>query len=336
MDFSGDGHLDLAVVYLNEDNSGGVTILPGNGDGTFQPEPGTGNAVGNSPDAIVAGDFTGNGRTDLAVANEGDNTISVLLSNGDGTFQPQVTYAVGTYPYAIVAGDFNGDGHLDLAVLNLGNYPNDGTVSILMGNGDGTFQPQVTYAAGYQPDAIVAGDFTGNGILDLAVANAGLSPNFAGTVSVLLGNGDGTFQPQVTYAAGIHPTAIVAGDFTGNGKLDLAVSDAGSYAANNSLIPGTSGISVLLGNGDGTFQTQVFLTPWSRGCKGRWWLGTSTTTATSTWPSPTRSATAYLCSWATATGLSITRSPTRSVRPQHPSWRGTSPATGSSTWPSPT
>ena len=79
----------------------------------FQPLP-----VGNSPDAIVAGDFTGDGRTDLAVANDSDNTVSVLLGNGDGTFQPQVTYAVGADPDAIVAGDFTGDGILDLAVAN--------------------------------------------------------------------------------------------------------------------------------------------------------------------------------------------------------------------------
>ena len=96
---------------------------------------------------------------DLAVANSGDNTVSVPLGNGDGTFQPQVTYAVGANPDAIVAGDFTGDGHLDLAVANSG----DNTVSVLLGNGDGIFQPQVTYAVGSDPAAIVAGDFTGNG-----------------------------------------------------------------------------------------------------------------------------------------------------------------------------
>ena len=92
----------------------------------------------------MAGDFTGDGHLDLAVANSGSNTVSVLLGNGDGTFQPQVTYAVGQVPQALVAGDFTGDGHLDLAVANSG----DNTVSVLLGNGDGTFQPQVTYAVG--------------------------------------------------------------------------------------------------------------------------------------------------------------------------------------------
>ena len=108
----------------------------------FQPIP-----VGSEPDAIVAGDFTGDGRTDLAVANYDDNTVSVLLGNGDGTFQPQVTYAVGSAPDAIVAGDFNGDGRP--------TWPSPTTaandVSVLLGNGDGTFQPQVTYAVGTEP-----------------------------------------------------------------------------------------------------------------------------------------------------------------------------------------
>jgi FG-GAP-like repeat len=235
-DFTGDGHLDLAVA---NEGSNTVSVLLGNGDGTFQPQ--VTYAVGNGPAAIVAGDFTGDGHLDLAVTNEGSNTVSVLLGNGDGTFQPQVTYAVGSVPSSIVAGDFTGDGHLDLAVANLFA----GNISVLLGNGDGTFQPQVTYAVGKYPNSIVAGDFTSNGHLDLAVVNSGGS-NPTGTVSVLLGNGDGTFQPAVTYAVGSAPSSIVAGDFTGDGHLDLAVAN---------LFAGT--ISVLLGNGDGTFQSQV-------------------------------------------------------------------------------
>ena len=97
----------------------------------------------------MAGDFNGDGRTDLAVANvDPYSTVSVLLGNGDGTFQAQLTNAVGSSPDAIVAGDFNGDGRTDLAVANYG----DNTVSVLLGNGDGTFQPQVTYAVGRYPD----------------------------------------------------------------------------------------------------------------------------------------------------------------------------------------
>ena len=217
-DFSGDGHLDLAVVNSNAYGNGpdSVSVLLGNGDGTFQPQ--VTYPVGNDPDAIVAGDFTGDGHLDLAVTNFHDDTVSVLLGNGDGTFQPQVTYAVGGAPDAIAAGDFRGNGRINLAVANYG----DNTVSVLMSNGDGTFQPQVTYAVGSLPDTIVAGDFTGDGRTDLAVANARDA-----TVSVLLGNGDGTFQPPVTYAVGLGYNEIVAGDFTGSGHLDLAVAGYG-------------------------------------------------------------------------------------------------------------
>ncbi len=247
-DFNGDGRVDLAVVDTGSDE---VSILLGNGDGTFQPA--VQYAVGSNPDGIVAGDFNGDGRADLAVVNDSGDTVSVLLGNGDGTFQPQVPYAVGSGPVAIVAGDFNGDGHLDLAVTNF----RSADVSILLGKGDGTFRSQHTYAVGSDPGPIVAGDFNGDGHLDLAVVTVNLSslnrdPTAAGAVSVLLGKGNGTFQPQVTYAVGSEPGAIVAGDFNGDGHLDLVV------ANERSIGPGT--VSILLGNGDGTFQPQVTYT----------------------------------------------------------------------------
>jgi hypothetical protein len=162
-----------------------------------------------------------------------------LLGNGDGTFQPPVSYAVGFNPGTIVAGDFTGNGILDLAVSSE-TSSGRGTVAVLLGNGDGTFQPPVSYAVGFNPGTIVAGDFTGNGILDLAVSNNNFGAS--GSVSFLLGNGDGTFQPQVTYAVGSSPGEIVAGDFAGDGHLDLAVTgENGDF------------VSVLLGKGDGTF-----------------------------------------------------------------------------------
>ncbi len=246
-DFNDDGKLDLAVANAGSNT---VSILIGNGDGTFQPA--VDYAVGNDPSAITTGDFTGDGRLDLAVANESSGTVSVLLGLGDGTFQPAVDYPVGTSPEGIVAGDINDDGHLDMAVANSGS--ND--ISILLGNGDGTFQPAVDDAAGTEPDAIVAGDFNGDGRLDLAVADHG-DESFGGSgtdpggVSVLLGNSDGSFQPAVHYGAGAEASSLVAGDFTGNGRLDLAVID---WIDENSP---QGQVSVLLGNGDGTFQPGV-------------------------------------------------------------------------------
>jgi len=245
-----DQHLVAGTYTLQVESTGGngsftltTTLTPASAP--FQPIP-----VGSGPDAIVAGDFNGDGKLDLAVANNASNDVSVLLGNGDGTFQPQVTYAVGLYPVAITAGDFTGDGHLDLAIANSNN--GSGTVSVLLGNGDGTFQPQVTYVVGQNPTCIVAGDFTGDGRTDLAVANS----NYVGpgTVSVLLGNGDGTFLPQVAYAVGLEPHSIVAGDFNGDGRLDLAVADAGNELSGG---PDPGGVSVLLANGDGTFQAAV-------------------------------------------------------------------------------
>jgi hypothetical protein len=163
----------------------------------------------------VAGDFTGDGRTDLAVANSGSSTVSVLLGKGDGTFRSQATYAGGSFPDALVAGDFTGDGRIDLAVANSGSD----TVSVLLGNGDGTFQDPVTYAAGSYPRSIVAGDFNGDGRADLAVANSG-----SDTVSVLL-NLNGTFAPPGPFVTTPQATPLVA-NLTGDGVNDVLVVNA--------------------------------------------------------------------------------------------------------------
>ena len=137
--------------------------------------------------AWCVGDFNGDGKVDLAVTNATDNKVSILLGNGDGTFQPQATYDVGGQPGPIAVGDFNGDGKLDLAVGNLTGQ----TISVLIGNGDGTFQPQVTYStSGVMPISIAVGDFNGDGKLDIVIADYPYS-----TVQIMIGNGDGTFQP---------------------------------------------------------------------------------------------------------------------------------------------
>ncbi len=184
-----------------------------------------------NPYAIVAGDFTGDGRTDLAFTSAGYGTVSVLLGNGDGTFQPQVTYAVGSGPDAIVAGEFTGDGRADLAVADY----NDNTVSVLLGNGDGAFRPQVTYTVGSGPDAIVAGDFTGYGRTDLAVANL-----LDSTVSVLLGNGDGTFSAAGQFVTTPRATPLVA-DVNGDGTKDVLVINGAGDILYRQGVPGQPG-----------------------------------------------------------------------------------------------
>jgi hypothetical protein len=190
--------------------------------------------VSASPRAVVVGDFNQDGTPDLAVANEDAGTVSILLGNGDGSFQAPQDFAAGAaHPDALAMGDFNGDGIPDLAVAS-----SEGGVSILLGNGDGSFQTPVNYATGGSPTSVAVGDFTGNGILDLAVANG-----YASGVSVLLGNGDGSFQAPQRYAAGYDPAAVAVGAFNGDGIPDLAVAN----------IFYVQGVNILLGNGDGTF-----------------------------------------------------------------------------------
>src|SRR6266436_6398742 len=144
--------------------------------------------AGYDPISVAVGDFNGDGVPDLVVADRVSNNVSVLLGNGDGTFQTPVAFATGTRPQSVAVGDFNGDGKLDLVVANEGSN----NVSVLLGNGDGAFQAAQNFPAGTNPQSVAVGDFNGDGKLDLAVANEG-----SGDVSVLLGNGDGTLQTAV-------------------------------------------------------------------------------------------------------------------------------------------
>jgi hypothetical protein len=237
-DFNGDGIPDLAVAGY-----GGVSVLLGQGDGTFLTAQSY--ATGNGPVSVAVGDFNGDGKPDLAVANDTyPGTVSVLLGQGDGTFQAAQGYATGNGAFSVAVGDFNGDGKQDLAVANRWNDK----VSVLLGQGDGTFLPAQSYAAGNGPVSVAVGDFNKDGLLDLAVAGFGFDAYYPygfndETVRVLLGQGDGTFQPAQSFPAGKTPGSVAVGDFNGDGKLDLAVA--------NSAYPGT--VSVLLGKGDGTF-----------------------------------------------------------------------------------
>src|SRR5439155_371138 len=179
--------------------------------------------AGKSPLSVAVGDFNGDGKLDLAVTNRVyEGTVSVLLGNGDGTFQAALTSSTGgpepfsgRYPLSVAAGDFNGDGKLDLAVAASPG------ISVLLGGGDGSFQAPRTFGVGGGPASVAVGDFNGDRTLDLVVAN-----RYSNTVSVLVGNGDRTFPTAPTFAAGASPRSMVAGDFNGDGVQDLAVADA--------------------------------------------------------------------------------------------------------------
>jgi hypothetical protein len=227
-DFNGDGKLDLAVVNYNSTTS--VGILLGNGDGTFSAA--TTLAVGGNGYAckILAGDFNGDGKLDLAVSELG--TVAILLGNGTGGFSNATTFNSGGW-CDLVAGDFNGDGKLDLACTS----DNANAVNVLLGNGTGGFgAPTAFNCGGSDPSGLALGDFNADGKPDLAVADYD-----SNTVGILLGDGHGGFSLSATVSSGgTSPLNVAVGDFNGDGMADVVVTNSWS---------GTVG--VLLGNGSG-------------------------------------------------------------------------------------
>jgi len=293
-DFNGDGKIDVAMSRLGGGSMGAlgeIGIFLGNGDGTFQPERDFGyepaNTAGYSPGYVVAADFNGDGKLDVAVADGYDRDVSVIIGNGDGTFQfATQAWSVGAGPIPVV-GDFNGDGLPDIATANYA----DGNVSILL-NRKTSFSAAYDIYAGGSSQSVVSDDLNSDGKSDLvfgvgegvAVALArnqsfaatkfysiaignilavatgdlngdghpdivGLAYNCAGNskFGVLLGKGDGTFSRSATYTVGVCPNAIAVADFNRDGHLDVVVSNGGDGTYGN--------VSLLLGNGDGTLQT---------------------------------------------------------------------------------
>jgi FG-GAP-like repeat len=251
LDFDLDGNLDVVTngnLYQPESN-GVVAFFKGNGDGTVQPEINfSAGPIGGAAGFAASGDFNTDGRPDLAVANNLSGTVSILLNQpGAPLFQAPISYATGPDPFNVAVADLNADGILDLVVPS-GPANN---VSVLLGIGDGTFQPAVTFDAapgdGAWAYACVIGDFNGDATPDLAVASL-----LTSDMSILLGNGDGTFQTAVNYTLpGSRTAYLVTADFNDDLALDIAISrpDAGAQVA-----------AILPGNGDGTFDAQMFLT----------------------------------------------------------------------------
>ena len=250
-DFNGDGIPDLAVIWSNNIYGGpfSVTILFGKGDGTFTTGPTVQPAGIQLYPTMIGGDFNGDDKADLAVLSYNGNFISyitVLPGNGDGTFGTPITGQVYAQPQTggdvilgtLAAADFNGDGKLDIAVV--GDYVSSGGVTILLGNGDGSFTaagPNLDLTADF--GQLATGDFNGDGIPDFVATNYfedGTPP------AIFLGKGDGTFSAPkpASFTLDYFPTSVLVADFNGDGVLDLAFSDL-------------NGVEIALGNGDGTF-----------------------------------------------------------------------------------
>jgi hypothetical protein len=193
--------------------------------------------AGIHPDAIASGDLAGNGITDIVTADYSGGTVSVLMGNGNGTFQPPVQYPVGTNPQSIAVADFNNDGHPDIVTANTGSD----TVSVLINNGNGTFAPAVSYAVGIRPESVAVGDFNGDGFADIVTADQGES-----AISVLTNNGNGTFAAAVKFNTAIGPDGVAVGDLNGDQHPDIVVA-----------IPTLNQVQVLLGNGTGGFAAPV-------------------------------------------------------------------------------
>ncbi|HXM63381.1 MAG TPA: VCBS repeat-containing protein [Terriglobales bacterium] len=213
-DFNGDGKLDVAIGA-----SDGLEVYLGNGDGTFRSVP----PQSFNDDAIflftTVGDFNGDGKLDLVALVYPQYDLEVFLGNGDGTFQtPTTGYAVGTSTYEVIAADLNGDDKLDLITLQFGNGPTN-TVTILLGNGDGTFRQGAIYQVSGSLNGGTIGDFNADGKLDVALPT---STNSVPSTTILLGNGDGTFQTPLVFPDPAN-VAIATGDFNNDGKPDLVI-----------------------------------------------------------------------------------------------------------------
>jgi hypothetical protein len=228
-DFNGDGIADLAVVNGNDDT---VTVLRGLGDGTFTPFPNSPLTVGDGASPIVAADFNGDGQVDLAVANFTDNNVDIFLGNGAGGFTSQPAIGVGLNPFSMTALDYNGDGITDLAIGNYHRYTSTdpGTVTLLIGNGDGSFsQPALSpITVGQYPNDVVAADFNRDGKPDLAIPNSGPIPNSGGyNTTILLNTSTATetataaLPNVVLIGAGTH---VVEASYPGN--TEFAASSA--------------------------------------------------------------------------------------------------------------
>ncbi|WP_165075305.1 FG-GAP repeat domain-containing protein [Paludisphaera rhizosphaerae] len=251
-DFNNDGKPDLAYARSGSSLPGypsdfGVLLNTGAGSGSLSFEAAATTPARGLSYSLAVGDFNGDGKLDVAAGfRYGSRPGGVFLGNGDGTFQngldlPSADLAT---IETVAAADFNGDGVVDLAVTFANRRQSlESTIGILLGEGDGTFGTPSLFLAGSAPRALTMGDFNGDGVLDIATANAGSSPtdDFLKSVGVLIGDGRGGFTRRSVLPLSSIPIAVTAADLNGSGKLDLSVLDSDGR------------LTVLYGKGNGDF-----------------------------------------------------------------------------------
>jgi len=284
-DFDGDGDIDIAATgfYLSND----LTFLMNNGDGTFTP--GVTVSVSDGPEMVTAGDFDNDHDLDLATTNTGSGNIAIIMNNGDATFAAPLYYTSCENPYSIHAGDFNGDGYPDLVngsfyyesndfavLLNNGDgsfgtptvyttsqYPKDiavsdldndfdldlavahnydGSVAVYFNDGNGAFTIWTTLNPGSLTECVISLDLNADGYNDIVTGTGS-------NAVVFLNNGTGGFSEPVNYAVDCGSSTIAAGDFDGDGDIDLA--------SGSNCVGDENHISVLLNIGDGTFEERT-------------------------------------------------------------------------------
>ena len=236
-DINHDGKLDLvAANYLD----GSLSVLLGNGDGTFLPATNYQVSGGTFPGPfiVVIGDFNNDTQQDLVTGSIGTNTVEFYAGNGDGTFAAPVDFDIAGGAYGLATGDFNADGRPDIVAAAF----SADQLSILMGSSNLVFVASTNLPTGNGPASVAVGDFNGDGKLDLVNVNY-----YDDSISVFLGNGDGTFGARTDYdvfGGGIvsRPVYVATGDFNGDGKIDLVVVESADAC-----------VLVLIGKGDGTF-----------------------------------------------------------------------------------
>jgi hypothetical protein len=236
-DINKDDRIDIISANSKSDS---ISIIMGYGNGTFAEQMIYSTGNGSHPYAIASGDFNNDTRLDLVIANEGTDSIGIILGYNYTSFQSQVTFSNNDslQPSGVVVSDFNSDTYLDIAAT----FTLVSTVGILLGCGNGNFTSISSYSTenGSKPTGIAVGDLNNDGRSDIVVANSGTN-----NIGVLLGYGNGSFTSTITYPAGnaSYPIAVAVGDINNDDRLDIVV-------ANNDA----NNIGVLLGYGNGSFS----------------------------------------------------------------------------------